>query len=363
MIYEYWLAGIEGISNLKKRKLREVYGNGKAIYYIEETNLKKHTFLNEKDIERLKKAKKTVNLEMQWEKSVKKKIKFVPYFSDDYPKKMKVITDPPYALYVLGSLPDENVKSAAIVGARNCTSYGEQMALQYGKCLGHAGVQVISGMARGIDGAGQRGALNGDGTTFAVLGCGVDVCYPRENIGLYMDIQKKGGIISEFPPGTEPLARNFPMRNRIISGLAEWILVIEAKEKSGSLITADMALEQGRDIYALPGMLTEPLSCGCNRLIRQGAGILLNEEDLLEELVIKGLLKKKIAIISDTKNKIKLETKENLVYSKLGLYPRGLDDLQRETGLTPQEVMGICVSLQLKGCIQERSKNYYVRAK
>ena len=191
MIYEYWLAGIEGISNLKKRKLREVYGNGKAIYYIEETNLKRHTFLNEKDIERLKKAKKTVNLEMQWEKSVKKKIKFVPYFSDDYPKKMKVITDPPYALYVLGSLPDENVKSAAIVGARNCTSYGEQMALQYGKCLGHAGVQVISGMARGIDGAGQRGALNGDGTTFAVLGCGVDVCYPRENIGLYMDIQKK----------------------------------------------------------------------------------------------------------------------------------------------------------------------------
>ena len=237
------------------------------------------------------------------------------------------------------------------------------MALQYGKCLGHAGVQVISGMARGIDGAGQRGALNGDGTTFAVLGCGVDVCYPRENIGLYMDIQKKGGIISEFPPGTEPLARNFPMRNRIISGLAEWILVIEAKEKSGSLITADMALEQGRDIYALPGMVTEPLSCGCNRLIRQGAGILLNEEDLLEELVIKGLLKKKIAIISDTKNKIKLETKENLVYSKLDLYPRGLDDLQRETGLTPQEVMGICVSLQLKGCIQERSKNYYVRAK
>lgn len=209
MIYEYWLAGIEGISNLKKRKLREVYGNGKAIYYIEETNLKKHTFLNEKDIERLKKAKKTVNLEMQWEKSVKKKIKFVPYFSDDYPKKMKVITDPPYALYVLGSLPDENVKSAAIVGARNCTSYGEQMALQYGKCLGHAGVQVISGMARGIDGAGQRGALNGDGTTFAVLGCGVDVCYPRENIGLYMDIQKKAEPYRSFHPEPNHLQEIF----------------------------------------------------------------------------------------------------------------------------------------------------------
>lgn len=151
----------------------------------------------------------------------------------------------PYALYVLGSLPDENVKSAAIVGARNCTSYGEQMALQYGKCLGHAGVQVISGMARGIDGAGQRGALNGDGTTFAVLGCG-GMCVIQEKISDYTWTFKKGGIISEFPPGTEPLARNFPMRNRIISGLAEWILVIEAKEKSGSLITADFALDQGR---------------------------------------------------------------------------------------------------------------------
>ena len=170
------------------------------------------------------------------------------------------------------------------------------------------------------------------------------------------DLIKRGGILSEQPPGTPPVAWHFPARNRLISGLADVVLVMEAKEKSGSLITADMALEQGRDIYALPGMVTEPLSCGCNRLIRQGAGILLNEEDLLEELVIKGSLKKKIAIISDTKNKIKLETKENLVYSKLGLYPRGLDDLQRETGLTPQEVMGICVSLQLKGCIQERSK-------
>ena len=224
-------------------------------------------------------------------------------------------------------------------------------------------VLVAGGMALGIDGMAHRAALNVGGKTFAVLGGGADVCYPAAHKGLYKDLIKRGGILSEQPPGTPPVAWHFPARNRLISGLADVVLVMEAKEKSGSLITADMALEQGRDIYALPGMVTEPLSCGCNRLIRQGAGILLNEEDLLEELVIKGLLKKKIAIISDTKNKIKLETKENLVYSKLGLYPRGLDDLQRETGLTPQEVMGICVSLQLKGCIQERSKNYYVRAK
>lgn len=359
MIYEYWLAGIEGISNLKKRKLREVYGNGKAIYYIEETNLKKHTFLNEKDIERLKKAKKTVNLEMQWEKSVKKKIKFVPYFSDDYPKKMKVITDPPYALYVLGSLPDENVKSAAIVGARNCTSYGEQMALQYGKCLGHAGVQVISGMARGIDGAGQRGALNGDGTTFAVLGCGVDVCYPRENIGLYMDIQKKGGIISEFPPGTEPFARNFPMRNRIISGLAEWILVIEAKEKSGSLITADFALDQGKDVYALPGPVTSTLSQGCHRLIRQGAGILITPEELMDEW---NLNRMQIGQ-KNNKNEKMLESPEYMVYSCVGLYPKSVGQLTEETKLRPEEVLKLLVSLELQGYIREISKNYYIKVK
>ena len=229
---------------------------------------------------------------------------------------MKVITDPPYALYVLGSLPDENVKSAAIVGARNCTSYGEQMALQYGKCLGHAGVQVISGMARGIDGAGQRGALNGDGTTFAVLGCGVDVCYPRENIGLYMDIQKKGGIISEFPPGTEPLARNFPMRNRIISGLAEW-----------------------------------------HRLIRQGAGILITPEELMDEW---NLNRMQIGQ-KNNKNEKMLESPERMVYSCLDLFPKGIDELMKETELSISELMERLITLELKGYAEEVSRNYYIR--
>ena len=198
MIYEYWLAGIKEITDLKKQKLREVYGSGKAIYYIEETKLDKLRFLNEKDVAILKNAKKDTELEEKWRRTEEKRIQFIPYFLKTYPEKLKYITDPPYALYVLGQLPDEKRKSAAIVGARNCTAYGEQMALQYGKSLAEAGIQIISGMARGIDGAGQRGALNSSwakesGVTYAVLGCGVDVCYPRENIGLYMDIQEKGG--------------------------------------------------------------------------------------------------------------------------------------------------------------------------
>ena len=283
MIYEYWLAGIEGIPGSKKRKLREVYGDGKTIYYIEETRLEKHTFLNEKDLERLKKAKKDTEIEIKWEKSREKKIKFVPYFSDDYPEKLRVIADPPYALYVLGTLPDKEAKCAAIVGARNCTSYGEQMALQYGKYLAAAGIQVISGMARGIDGAGQRGALNGSGKTFAVLGCGVDVCYPRENMGLYMDIQKNGGIISEFPPGTEPFARNFPMRNRIISGLALGVVAVECARFSGTMKTIEHAMDQDRDIFAVPGNIDAPRSEGPNWLLRQGARPVTCTQDILEE--------------------------------------------------------------------------------
>ena len=160
VIYEYWFARMKNISDNKKKKLREAYGSAKEIYYIEETKLDKLRFLNEKDVAILKNAKKDTELEEKWRRTEEKRIQFIPYFLKTYPEKLKYITDPPYALYVLGQLPDEKRKSAAIVGARNCTAYGEQMALQYGKSLAEAGIQIISGMARGIDGAGQRGALN-----------------------------------------------------------------------------------------------------------------------------------------------------------------------------------------------------------
>ena len=357
MIYEYWLAKIEGISDSKKRKLREVYGDGKTIYYIEETKLKKVSFLNEKEAEILKEAKKEKELETKWKKAEEKKIRFIPYFMEEYPEKLGYIADPPYALYVLGTLPDNAEKSAAIVGARNCTTYGEQMALQYGRYLAENGIQVVSGMARGIDGAGQRGALNGGGMTYAVLGCGVDICYPRENIGLYMDIQKKGGVISEFPPGTQPLARNFPRRNRIISALSDWILVMEAKEKSGSLITADLALEQGKDVYALPGPVTSALSQGCHRLIRQGAGILITPEELMEEWNI-NLSKNRQ---KNVKSEKMLETPELMVYSCLDLRPKNLDQIIRKTGFSPGKTAGILTQLTLMGLVRETGRQYYIR--
>lgn len=359
MEYEYWLAAVPYLPDCKKRLLREEYKEGRAVYYIEEMELRFLPFLGEKDVDAILRARKDIEPEKEWERLRKQKIRFVPYFSAEYPKKLLQIPDPPYALYVKGSLPEEKTFSAAIVGARKCTPYGEEMALDYGKYLAGHGIQVVSGMARGIDGAGQRGALNAGGSVYAVLGCGVDVCYPREHIGLYMDIQQSGGVVSEQPLGTPPLPMYFPMRNRIISGLSDIVLVMEAKIRSGSLITADQALEQGKDVYALPGLATSQLSQGCHTLIRQGAGILISPEDLLQELGIAG---KELEQKSDKIEKT-LENDENVVYSCLGFFPKSISQLVEETGYGVPDLMQELISLELMGCIREVSKNYYIRVR
>ena len=192
MKYEYWFAKIQGINLRKKIRLRQCMKTAEAIYYIEETQLKKIEFLNESEQDKILKAKRQ-DPEKEYESLC---------------EKLKRISDYPYALYVKGSLPDKAAKKAALVGARRCTPYGEKYAVDFGKVLAEHGVQIISGMARGVDGMGHRGALLGNGKTFAVLGCGVDVCYPREHIGLYVDIfEQGGGIISEMPPGTPPFPR------------------------------------------------------------------------------------------------------------------------------------------------------------
>ena len=182
-------------------------------------------------------------------------------------------------MYVKGKLPDNTARAAAIVGARSCTPYGEKYALEYGKKLAECGIQVISGLARGVDGIGQRGALLGGGKTFAVLGERGRCLLSEKPYGIISGYPGAGsGILSELPPGTPPLPQHFPRRNRIISALSDIVLVMEARERSGSLITADLALEQGKDVYALPGPVNSSLSQGCNRLIFQGAGILLSRK-------------------------------------------------------------------------------------
>jgi DNA processing protein len=361
--YEYWLAAIPILTDRKKRLLREEYGDAKAVYYIEEIQLRFLDYIEEREVEAILRAKKTKDVEKEWELLADQNIRFVPYYDGEYPERLLQTADPPYALYVKGSLPRQESASVAIVGARKCTSYGEQMALEYGEYLASKGVQIISGMAKGIDGAGQRGALNGRGRTYGILGCGVDICYPREHIGLYMDIQASGGVISEKPPGCPPLPMYFPARNRIISGLSDVLLVIEARQRSGSLITADLALEQGRDVYALPGPVTSQLSIGCHQLIRQGAGILISPEELLADLGIGDMSAEHKAEQKSDKIKKTLENHENVVYSCLDLFPKGLDQLTAETGLGARELLDGLISLELKGYIREISKNYYIRVR
>lgn len=276
---------------------------------------------------------------------------------EGYPGELMQLPDAPYGLYHIGELPGEEL-CAAVVGARSCSRYGQETAAALGKALAEAGISVVSGMARGIDSAGQWAALQQGGKSFAVLGSGVDVCYPQENFYLYQKLKEQGGVISEFPPGSEPLAWHFPVRNRIISGLSRLLIVVEAREKSGSLITADLALEQGRDIYAVPGRITDALSRGCNELIRNGAGILLSPEMLLEELGIVLTKKEK----NSKKSVIRLAEKENLLYSGLDLTPKSAEAISKETGLSMAEIMELLVSLQLKGLAVEQGTGYYALA-
>lgn len=359
MIYEYWLNQIKGIGMQKRKVLYSCCKNAKEVYELGDRQLEELPFLSKKDKEAIKKSKLCWNLEEEYKKLGQAGIRFLTKESGEYPEKLKMIADAPDALYVKGKLPKQNVLSVAVVGARCCSEYGKAVAEEIAETLSAQGVYIVSGMARGIDSWGHIGALRQGRPTFAVLGCGVDVCYPPENQELYQRILAVGGVISEYPPKTEPLGRLFPARNRIISGLSDIVIVIEAREKSGSLITADFALEQGKDVYALPGRITDGLSGGCNRLIKQGAGIILSAEDLLKDLEIEAQKKGKV----QKNKKNPLEKQQMVVYSGLDLQPKSMDEIILRTGLSFSEVSGILMELQQKGYIREIFKNYYIRSR
>ncbi len=358
MKYEYWYSNIKEIGNKQKKEIRAKVSSAEELYYIEEKELKR-IVSDEQVCQKILQSVKEWKLNEEYEKMNQKQIHLIPFWDKRYPERLKNISAPPYALYVKGELPKEDVLSAAIVGARKCSAYGFSMAEKFAGELAESGVQIISGMAMGIDGVAQKAALKTGGKSFGVLGCGVDICYPRENFGLYMDLQEKGGLISEQPPGTQPLRNYFPARNRIISGLADIVLVIEAKEKSGSLITADMALEQGKEVYALPGNITNELSKGCHNLIKQGAGILLSPKELMEELGI--FYKSKIKLVKE--NKKLLENTQNIVYSCLDFEPRNPSQICELTGMSIREAVNALIDLELRGYVREISKNYYVKVK
>ena len=265
----------------------------------------------------------------------------------------------PEKLYVRGKLPDPNMKTVAIVGARNASDYGLTLAKTISRILTLNNVQVISGLAMGIDTAGHMGAIEIERETFAVLGCGVDICFPMHNSNVFERIlDYGGGIISEVDIGTPPLPHNFPLRNRIISGLSDVVIVVEAREKSGSLITADYALEQGKTIFACPGRVGDSLSKGTNNLIKQGAYILTSADDVLEHLglIVDGLIPKK------EKDASTLDYFERVVYDVLEGETLHIDQIVERTKIPVVKCINVIMSLELNGFVETTINNYYRRA-
>lgn len=354
--YLYWLCRISCLGAVSIRKLYEYFCGFETIYNIEETGLREAGILNKNQIKSV--IQQRVRLEeyrQELGEMSQKGIRFVTPFDMDYPKKLREIYDYPMGIFVKGRLPEERYPAVAIVGARGCSSYGEQLAEEFARTLAEERVQIISGMALGIDSAAHRGALRENRATFAVLGCGVDVCYPSSNYSLYEVMGRTGGILSEFPLRTAPKSCHFPMRNRIISGMSDAILVVEAKTRSGSLITAELGLEQGREIFAVPGRITDHLSTGCNQLIQQGAHMAISPNDILEYLGVKCQKE----LILHEKNINGLAKKEKMVYSCLDFKPRHLDHIMEACGLGISECMNILLELELGGYVFRSANHYY----
>ena len=295
----------------------------------------------------------------EWEQIQKENIALIRYGREGYPKRLLDIPDPPYALYLKGSMPNRS-KCVAIVGSRMCTEYGRKIAAKLGQICANAGSDVVSGMALGIDSAAHAGALRAGHPTYAVLGCGCDRCYPASARPMYEEMTgEKGGVISEYPPGSKPVGWHFPERNRIISGLCDILIVAEAKIRSGSLITADCALEQGRDVYAVPGRVSDIHSAGTNGLISQGAGILY-DLDLFEE-ELRALCGSAAAKASGAEpvSKNGLEKEDLVVYSCLDLSTKNLFDLIEETQYPVTQVLDSLERLKRRGLVEEDRQNLF----
>jgi len=358
MKYKYWLANISGIGNKKIDKLLQIVKTPEELYQSKDSFIRKLSCLSQADKESIIESRKHWNLDGSYENLLQKGIAIYTKDEKEYPPSLKNIADPPYQIYVKGRTPDISKKSVAIVGARECSEYGKAISKEIGYVLSQNDIQVISGLARGIDTYGHVGAIHANKDTYAVLGSGVDVCYPIENRKIYDRICENGGVISEYPPSTKPQSRLFPARNRIISALSDIVILVEAREKSGSLITADFALEQGKDIYAVPGRVNDSLSAGCNRLISQGAGIFLSVEDFIK---MNGFCMKNEQS-KEIKAKNLLEKQEMVVYSCLDLHPKSMDEIISETGIGLSELSMILIDLQQKEIIRESFKNYYIRS-
>lgn len=371
--YAYWLCNLPGVGNRTIAKLLEICGGTpEQVYHASEKTWEK--VLNAGQFARMKELTAVWKLEEEYQKMEAQGIGFLLREEERYPERLKRIPDAPYGIFYKGQLPEEQSLSVAMIGARDCSQYGSFVAAELGKYLAGQGVQIISGMARGIDGISQEAALQAGGLSFGVLGCGVDICYPSQNRKLYEWLLAQGGILSVYPPGTEAKPQHFPPRNRIVSGLADVVVVIEARNKSGTLITVDMALEQGKDVYVVPGRITDRLSDGCNSLIRQGAGVILSPSDFYKEILTgweekKGLCKEEksgdgqASVGGGGMEEQRVSPQLQPVYHVLDFYPQSLEQIlsRLPDSFSYLQVNTSLIRLCVEGMAIQLSPGYFCR--
>ena len=357
-MYYYWLHNVEGIGKRTFQKILD-YMSPQELFESNRENT--FTFLTEAQRENIKMSKAKWNVTTEWESLQRRKIGVIGLRQKSYPNKLFKIPDPSPILYYKGKQNILNKPSVAVIGARACSNYGSLVAKELGRQLAFMGIVVVSGMARGIDSICQNACLEAGGESIGVLGSGVEVCYPPENKFLYERLQEQGALVSENLPFTKPSPGLFPLRNRIISGLADIIVVVEAREKSGSLITVDMALEQGKEVYAIPGRITDSVSQGCNRLIKQGAGIIFSIEDFLEEIC--PILQKNYEVKAETREP-NLSEEEKAILKALDVSCKTMEEIYNLVKkefpvMTIIRLMELILELQMKQIIKEESGYYY----
>lgn len=366
--YACWLDSISFLSGASKYKLLEAAKTAENIYHMPESDVR--FLLGVKAAEKIRQAKKTKSPSQVYESLKTQKIEYTFCSADDFPARLQTIPDPPFGLFYKGSLPDAKTPAVAVIGARKCSEYGHCMASKLAQGLGKRGVNIISGMALGIDGISQRAALEVGARSYGVLGCGVDVVYPKSNEPLYEKLITCGGVLSEYPVGTAPKPMLFPPRNRIISALSDVVLVVEAREKSGTLITVDMALEQGREVYVVPGRCTDNLSRGCNLLLRQGAQAALCAEDIIHDMGWETLLtdtkdepEKRVSSYINSKDGSPLSRTICGILDVIPVTQDTIIRLLREQGFS-QSVADICkelLALELSGMIERSAGQYKLK--
>ncbi len=352
----YWIGFslVKGIGAVRLQALLDYFGSLDAAWHAPADALRA-AGLSQKIVEAMTQVRHTTDLPRYLEQIQKQGIQVLTWEHDAYPRRLKEIDQPPPVLYVRGTLSEDDSMSVAIVGTRRASPYGRQVAEELAAYLARNGVTVVSGLARGVDTYAHQAAIKNGGRTLAVLGCGVDIIYPPENQRLSEEVIAHGALISDYAPGTQPEASNFPPRNRIISGLTRASVIVEAGETSGALITASFAANQGREVFALPGNIYAPLCKGTNRLIQQGATPLLKMEDVLQVLGMQYAAEQVGA-----RRALPCDEDERRLLDALGSEPLHIDELTARTGLTIDKVSATLALMELKGMVRQVGGMNYV---